>query len=329
MRRFILWALLAVFAVGGASLAFSFPYGAVAMRTGSFAVKNKAAEPNCSLAGCHTPDINGIPPGINDPSGKVSILDVPKNYVPGMIYPLRVKIEHTWDPVPPDPQRWGFQLQAVAANTGDSAGIWVLGSNTPPDSFKITKVTAPTSIYRFRRYLDQAGPMALEDDHPGSPTHLGETGAVEWHMNWLAPFDTIGTIYFFAAGNSANGDNACFQSGDFIFTTAESSKAATTVDVPGQLFPSTTLRAFPNPMNRVTTIDFTTAKGGLVDLAVFDLQGRQVRSLVREYRSPGTWNWSWDGRDNNGAFAMNGLYFVRLLAPGEAQPFTRKISLAR
>ena len=331
MRRFILWAVLSACVVFGASLAFSLPYGAVAMRTGAFAVKNKAAEPNCSLAGCHTPDLNGIPPGINDPSGSVHILDVPKFYVPGVIYPLRVRLQHDWAPVPPNPLRWGFQLQAVASSTGDSAGIWVLGANATPDSFKIVKVSTPTSAYRFRRYLDSAGPLLIENDHPGSATHLGETGPVEWHMYWQAPPDTsLGTIYFFAAGNSTNGDDQCAASGDFVFTTAESSKVATTVDVPQQLFSGTALRSpYPNPMSRVTTIDFTIVKGGMVELAVFDLQGRPVRTLVHEYRAPGTWNWSWDGRDASGQFSQNGIYFVRLLAPGESQPLTRKISLAR
>jgi hypothetical protein len=159
---------------------------------------------------------------------------------------------------------------------------------------------------------------------------MGEPSPVEWRMWWQAPPTDVGTIYFFAASNSANGDGLCFQSGDFIFTTVESTAAMVLVDVPGEPLGSTTMRApYPNPMNRVTNIDFTIAKGGYVDLAIFDLQGRQVRSLVSEYREAGTWNWSWDGRDTNGAFAKNGLYFIRLTSPGETRPLTRKITLAR
>jgi hypothetical protein len=84
-------------------------------------------------------------------------------------------------------------------------------------------------------------------------------------------------------------------------------------------------------MNRVTTIDFTITRGGLVDLAVFDLRGRQalIDDMLRDYREAGTWKWSWDGRGEGGAFAKNGLYFIRLMAPGETHALTRKISLAR
>ena len=141
---------------------------------------------------------------LNDPAGRLRILDVPSAYVPGNTYTLRVHLEHTWDPMPPDPLRWGFQMQAVQASTGDSAGTWILIPNAPPDTFVI-KRTSSLSVYKNRRYIEHTRNPNNPVDPNGS-THYGELGPIEWHVKWQAPPGDSGKIYFFAAGNSANGD---------------------------------------------------------------------------------------------------------------------------
>ena len=223
--RHRVFAAVAVLILAGVVSALAVPTGPVATRTGARAFGTKAAEPNCTA--CHSPDLSGIPPGINQPSGWLTILGVPANYAPGAIYPLTVQLHHDWDPMPGNPLRWGFQLQAIQASTGDSSGTWNFGLNAPPDSFKIVKASG-TSIYKNRRYVDQAGYATLLDERAGSATHFGEVGQVEWHVLWQAPPGDSGKIYFFAAGNSTNGDDQCFQSGDFVFTTSESTTAGET-----------------------------------------------------------------------------------------------------
>ncbi|MBI2427667.1 MAG: Ig-like domain-containing protein [Ignavibacteriales bacterium] len=46
---------------------------------------------------------------------------------------------------------------------------------------------------------------------------------------------------------------------------------------------------FPNPFNPSTTIQFTNPTAGTVQLEIFDVLGRQVRSLVNEYKDAGTY----------------------------------------
>ena len=307
----------------GATLAYAFSTGPPASRTGGFAVANKAAESNCTI--CHS----GSP--MNDPSGSLHLLDVPQVYTPGQIYDLRVVLDHTWAPEPPTPLRWGFQLQAVQANTGDAAGIWPLVGNAPPDTFKIV---AGIGAYAKRRYLEHT--RTLDDDSTllaqHSSIHLGELGPVTWNVRWQAPPGDSGKIYFFLAGNSANGDGVSVGSGDFIFTSAESTLGSTTVDVP---HPSpldlryTLEEPFPNPMNKCTNIDFTIVRGGMVDLAIYDLQGRRVRTIMHEYRPAGTHGSFWSGRKDDGTYTSNGVYFLRLKVPGEGKVLTRKVTLAR
>ena len=325
MRHRVLAAVAVLLVASGVS-ALAVPTGPVATRTGARGFFTKPVEPNCTA--CHSPDVNGIPAGINQPSGWLKILGVPTNYVPGAVYSLTVQLHHDWDPMPPDPLRWGFQLQAIQANTGDSTGTWLFGANAPPDSFKIVKASG-TSVYKNRRYVDQAGYATIADERAARPTLFGEVGQVEWHVNWQAPPGDSGKIYFFAAGNSTNGDDQCFTSGDFVFTTSESTTAGAATSVgggPGSL--PLAASAHPNPMSARTTVHFSVPQGGLVDLSVFDLSGRHVSTLAHEFHLAGAYTATWSGRNDRGEFARNGVYFVRLTGP-DRHTVTSKLVLAR
>jgi hypothetical protein len=314
VRHFIVRAAAFVMLIGGAGFAFALSTGPEPARTGAFRVQNKNPEPNCSSA-CHTGSV------LNDPSGSLRILDVPVTYAPSTIYPLRVRLEHAWNPMPATPLKWGFQLQAVQASTGDSAGTWIMVPNAAPDTFKIVK-TSSISVWKNRRYIE----------HTTGATHTGEPTPIEWHLEWRSPPGDSGKVYFFAAGNSANGDGISIGSGDFIFTTAESTTGQSNVDVPPHPAPLKLRTAleppYPNPMTKCTGIPFTIAKGGLVDVSIYDLQGRRVRTAFHEFREAGSHATQWDGRGDDRMFARNGVYLVRLTGP-DGRRSSQKVVLAR
>jgi hypothetical protein len=71
----------------------------------------------------------------------------------------------------------------------------------------------------------------------------------------------------------------------------------------------------PNPFNPVTTIGYQVPAGGAdVNITVFDIAGRVVRTLVNEHRSPGAWLAQWNGEDNRGQHVASGVYFYRMRA---------------
>jgi hypothetical protein len=312
MRHAIVRAAVLASVLYGATLAFAFSSGPPASRTGAPAVAGKTAEPNCSV--CHS----GA--AVNDPAGYVRLLDVPTSYTPGQTYDLRVQLFYEWNPVPPNPLRWGFELQAVSAVTGDSLGAWDLSLNTGPDSVRIVRGLS-TSVWRNRRYLE----------HVSVSTRDGQTGPVEWPVRWVAPDGDSGTVYFFLAGNAANGDGVSIGSGDHIFTFADTVESGT-VSVPRP--PPFALRnaleqPYPNPMWACTDVTFTIERSGEVDLAVFDISGRRVATLEKGFHESGSYGSYWGGFRQDGTKAPNGVYFVRLMAPGLRQPISRKVTLAR
>ncbi len=72
---------------------------------------------------------------------------------------------------------------------------------------------------------------------------------------------------------------------------------------------------WPNPFNPETTMSFgVPSPGGIVEIAVFDVRGALVNTLVRGHRSPGVHTATWSGRNNTGDPVASGVYLVRMLA---------------
>ncbi|MBN2169929.1 MAG: hypothetical protein JW819_01255 [Candidatus Krumholzibacteriota bacterium] len=74
----------------------------------------------------------------------------------------------------------------------------------------------------------------------------------------------------------------------------------------------------PNPFNPTTRIPFRLAAAGAVDLAVYDVRGRHLRTLVAATLPAGEHAAAWDGRDEAGRALPAGVYLYRLRAQGRA-----------
>ena len=83
--------------------------------------------------------------------------------------------------------------------------------------------------------------------------------------------------------------------------------------------------SFPNPFNPRTTLTYSIPQAALVHLGIYDLRGRRVATLVREWQESGTHAVTWDGRTDTGKSAVTGVYLVRLVA--DTQTASRKIVL--
>lgn len=65
---------------------------------------------------------------------------------------------------------------------------------------------------------------------------------------------------------------------------------------------------YPNPFNPVTTIQYRVANAGNVKLALYDLNGRLVKTIVDEHKQPGLYS-----IQVNGTELPSGIYFYRLI----------------
>jgi len=77
--------------------------------------------------------------------------------------------------------------------------------------------------------------------------------------------------------------------------------------------------AVPNPFSPATSLHFSLPRPGHVDLNVYDVSGRLVRTLVSGTQSAGPNQVHWDGRDNNGEEIASGTYFARLIVDEQVE----------
>jgi hypothetical protein len=76
------------------------------------------------------------------------------------------------------------------------------------------------------------------------------------------------------------------------------------------------LRAYPNPFNPLTNISFRVEQDTRVNLRIYDVHGRLVRTLVDEMMAAGPKRVTWDGRDDLGRSMASGAYYLRLQGGG-------------
>jgi len=95
-------------------------------------------------------------------------------------------------------------------------------------------------------------------------------------------------------------------------------------DAPGE----TALAApFPNPFNPQTRIRYGLAASGRVEVVVYDLLGRKVKTLMDGAQSAGSYNLYWHGEDASGHKVATGAYVIVFKAGGVIR--TQKVVLTK
>ncbi|MCI0452337.1 MAG: right-handed parallel beta-helix repeat-containing protein [Candidatus Latescibacteria bacterium] len=86
-------------------------------------------------------------------------------------------------------------------------------------------------------------------------------------------------------------------------------------------------KAHPNPFNPTVQIPYSVSEALDVQLEIFDVTGRLVRTLVRDHRQRGQYVATWDGRNNAGEPSATSIYFARMRAGNVVQ--TQKLVLLK
>ena len=69
---------------------------------------------------------------------------------------------------------------------------------------------------------------------------------------------------------------------------------------------------YPNPFNAETQIVYTLSEAGPVELAIYNVRGQRVRTLVQSVQAAGRYQIVWNGRSDSGAALSSGVYLYRL-----------------
>jgi hypothetical protein len=89
----------------------------------------------------------------------------------------------------------------------------------------------------------------------------------------------------------------------------------------------TLLQNYPNPFNPETTIRYALPKQGKVNLTIYNILGKQVRTLTNTVQESGMYSVVWNARTDRGDLVPTGVYFC-VLTTSEKR-ITQKMVLMR
>jgi hypothetical protein len=69
---------------------------------------------------------------------------------------------------------------------------------------------------------------------------------------------------------------------------------------------------YPNPFNPTCTIEYSLAKPCRVEITIYNLLGRKVKTLVSSMQPAGPYQVIWDGKNDQGNDVASGVYFYRM-----------------
>jgi hypothetical protein len=155
------------------------------------------------------------------------------------------------------------------------------------------------------------------------------------NRHWRIAVLLLGSLLIFPASASSEEPTSPFgQSNSFAFNTNRIGFGETAImqitNVPeGGVVPSVTSLGspMPNPFNPSITISFNVGQAGNIDLNIYDLGGRLIKTLATQEFEVGQYSRRWDGRDHNASMMPAGVYLVRI--QGKAATDSKKITLVK
>ena len=204
------------------------------------------------------------------------------------------------------------QITGVAMNgpftySGGAEGDWgTWGTSLMTDTNRVMyddgthgDATAGDSIYTLTYFLypDSGHTVGQECKFgiKGSDNEGGEGGYGNNHIVNID--DSQAESYLYIAFGSIN---------PTFYSDWTPTPGVSVEDIPAEY---TLAQNYPNPFNPVTTISFSVPTSSDVSLTVFDMTGRQVKTLVNGYVNAGAYDVKFDG-----ANLASGVYFYQLTA---------------
>ncbi|KQC10331.1 MAG: hypothetical protein APR54_12115 [Candidatus Cloacimonas sp. SDB] len=78
------------------------------------------------------------------------------------------------------------------------------------------------------------------------------------------------------------------------------------------VYPFKLMANHPNPFNPTTMIKYSIPDDSPVELAIYNIKGQKIKTLIDGWQSKGLHDVLWDGKDNNDKSVASGIYFYKI-----------------
>lgn len=200
---------------------------------------------------------------------------------------------------------WAVGDSAKILKTTNGGNNWIPITNTGNNAKNeaVFFINANVGWIGSRQFSNQGQAVIL---------HTTDGGG-SWSIQNTPSQYKIFSIYF------ADVNNGWFTA-DFGVIGHTANGGATEVEAGNNIIPTrfSLSQNYPNPFNPTTTIDFSIPKACLVTLKIYDMLGREIKTLVDENKVAGSYNVKFDA-----LLLTSGIYFYQLQADNFIQ--TKKI----
>jgi hypothetical protein len=253
----------------------------------------------------------------------------------------RCNISNGWKLTSPDGAQWdSLTVDSVGGVNVDGENLFFAyfnqviavqgipsnrpGNGPPADTFGILGAGSPTSASRQMPIgFDDTVLAVIIWQTPGAVNHnkhfcidsaLAQDGLWTWKWVTRTLIDRFPT-YIGLNGQTydPNGIDADRIGSGYCFEVKD--PAVGVDDVVGSLPREFSVsQNYPNPFNPTTTIDYSVPRKSQVNLAVYNVLGQKVATLVDQEMAAGKYRAVWDGKAESGNPLSSGIYFYKFEA---------------
>ena len=208
--------------------------------------------------------------------------------------------------------------------TGNSAslggGIYCYGNSSPSLVNCILWNDAPQEVYVSSGsvnifYSDIQGGYSGEGNIDLDPLFV-DAGNGDYHLQESSPCIDAGAAFFVFEGDTLVDMSEDEYVGDAPDMGAFEYGASGGVDDDFSDVPEdfSLFQNYPNPFNPVTTLRYDLPENSHVNIMIYDIMGREVRSLVNNQQNAGFKSVLWDATNESGQPVSAGMYLYRISA---------------
>lgn len=211
---------------------------------------------------------------------------------------------------------WTSEINGTAACYGedvcsdDSGNCYATGyfsGDVELGSITLDGLNSSTDIFVAK--LDSNGDWLWAVNNGGSTSDQGYGIAVDLLGNCYITGEFYYTFYCgpFSLPNFGDGD---------IFV----AKLGNDTSIDNEIIPTNLeFSNYPNPFNPKTSINFSIQKDSNVELTIYNIKGRKIKTILNQTLKKGKHSFIWSGTDKEGTSVSSGIYFLKLIVNNETE----------